>query len=470
MNVTVAPPAAREEDADPAAASLDALFPSPEEAKRRAGETGWPEAPPVAPDPAAQRAFGRDVLGPIFLQFCQRLWLAQLPLRDKDAILLYVARGGLRLGYLHRLYRARFARAAVLPEGDLMISRVAAAKGFLARDLEGVAPYLAHEFSTASLGFMLRCLVPSQDLPLTPALAYCPATTGAFIAAYRGPDLLGRRLRAYFAEQAELLPAYLAEATGGRKTPVLVDSGWSGGTQRLLMRHCPGQDWFGLYFGRWNYGRAPGPQFAAIHGLCVDSLEPGANRAGQALFAYHHLIEDPLEIPVPSVEGYRRVGHGEAWRAEPDVPAIPPGTLGPSDDEPLFAGIVEHFEAAGPDADVLAIERRAHASYRALRRMIWWPRPGELPRLMVRPRSADFGRTLAVPVVVRLPRPAGLRQRFRSIGYALWRPGQITIAFPGLHWAINGALYAYRRAPTGLRRALRRPAVLAFRIARRLAR
>ena len=448
-------------------ASLDRRFLPPEAYSHLAGDD-WPEDGPVAADADAQRRFARDLLGPVFLQFCQRLHLATVAFAERDAKLLFAARGGLRLRLLYELWCARTGTVPVLPVGDILISRVAAAKGCLEQDFERVAPMLVKEFAAGSLGYMLRCLLRGRGIDLPDVLAHCPVKLDSFAAVYHADDALGRAVRAYFAEQADALSAYLDELLDGVKTPVLVDSGWTGGTQALLMRHFPQWDWHGLYFGRWDYGRGPGPHFGHIFGVAVDSLEPYANGPGQALFAYHHLIEDPLEIAAPSVEGYRL----EAGRGLPDGGAIDPAVLPPGADDAMFQGIVEHFRSPAGAGDFMAVERRAHAAYRRLRRMILWPRPSELPGMQVRPRSADFGRSLTVPVLLRLP-DASLKRRMKSVGAALWKPGQMVVAFPRLHHLVNGGGYLLRRIPFAGRYVdplLRRGTGLARRVLGRLLR
>ncbi|MGE0717904.1 MAG: hypothetical protein AB7P02_20830 [Alphaproteobacteria bacterium] len=432
----------------PTEAALATRFPPPEAFSHLAGDD-WPEEGPVAPDPGAQRAFGRDLLGPVFVQFCQRLHIAASAFAEREARLLFVARGGLRLGVLYREWCGRTGTPPALPMGDLMISRVAAAKGCLARDFDHVAPVLVREFANGSLGYMLRCLLRGRVPEMPDILAHCPATVGAFAAVYRADDALGHALRAYFAEQARALAAYLDDALAGAATPVLVDSGWTGGTQAMLMRFFPERDWHGLYFGRWDYGRGAPGHFGAIFGVAVDSIEPYANSAGQAIFVYNHLIEDPLELEMASTEGYRRDG----GRAIPEGEPFDPGVLEPGPRDPMFRGILDHLAALPPDGlAFLAVERRAHAAWRRLRRMILMPRAGELPAMMVRPRSADFGRSLAVPVLLRLPEGAGLKRRLKSVGAALWRPGQVVVAFPRLHPLINGPHYLLRRVPFVWRR------------------
>ncbi|MGE0725141.1 MAG: hypothetical protein AB7O45_12245 [Alphaproteobacteria bacterium] len=450
MTVIAPEPARTIADAAPDAAAsrraqLARLYPAPESFSHLAGDD-WPDDAPVAGEPEAQRALGHAVLGPIFAQFCQRLHLATLAFDGREARLLFVARGGLRLRYLYERWCARTGTRPALPVGDLMISRVAAAKACLVARFDAVAPVLVQEFRNGSLGYMLRCLLRERLDPAPPILAHCPASVDAFRAAYRGDDALGETLRAYFAEQAALFETYIEDALDGARTPVLVDTGWTGSTQALLMDRFPDLDWHGLYFGRWDYGRGPGRHFGHMFGVSLDSLEPGANRAGQALFHYHHLIEDPLEIEVPSVEGYRHGAGAGGSRAEPDVPPFDPAVLAPHADGPLFEGIVAHLDDPATPLDFLSVERSAYAAYRRLRRMILWPRAAELPAMVVRPRSADFGRTLTVPVLVRLP-DRSLVRKLKSVATALWRPGQFAVTFPRLHWPINGLHYLLLRTP-----------------------
>ncbi|BBK30172.1 hypothetical protein EDC65_4583 [Stella humosa] len=449
-------------------ASLERRFPPPEAYSHLAGDD-WPADGPIPADTDAQRRFGQELLGPIFLQFCQRLHMAGVAFADRRARLLFAARGGLRLRLLYELWCERSGTQPVLPLGDILISRVAAAKGCLAADFDHVAPMLVREFGAGSLGYMLRCLLRGRAVDLPDVLAHCPVTVGSFAAIYRGEDALGQAVRDYFAEQAQAMAAYLEGLLAGIDTPVLVDSGWTGGTQALLMRDFPQWDWHGLYFGKWDYGRGPGPHFGHIFGVAVDSLEPYANAPGQALFAYHHLIEDPLEIDAASVESYRLLPDG---RGMPEGGDIDPMVLPPGRDDAMFQGIVDHFHSPAGAGDFMAVERRAHEAYRRLRRMILWPRPAELPGMQVRPRSADFGRSLTVPVLLRLP-DASLKRRVKSVAAALWKPGQMVVAFPRLHGLVNGSSYLLRRIPFAGRFVdplLRRGSGLARRVLRRLLR
>ena len=75
--------------------------------------------------------FSKNILGPIFYEFCHLLHKEITNNYNDSYIILYMARGGLRLRYLYQLYRKLNNLKCNLTEKDLYISRLACTKSCL---------------------------------------------------------------------------------------------------------------------------------------------------------------------------------------------------------------------------------------------------------------------------------------------------------------------------------------------------
>ncbi len=95
--------------------------------------------------------FGRVVLGPILAEFCLRLWLFERFLQGDEAVLLFCARGGLRLRLAYERFLDRTALPQRVPHADLMVSRLVAARTAFDPPSPGVLSELEREFSGQSM-------------------------------------------------------------------------------------------------------------------------------------------------------------------------------------------------------------------------------------------------------------------------------------------------------------------------------
>jgi hypothetical protein len=365
------------------------------------------------------------LLGPIFHEFYHRLWLYQHAFATRDAVTLFVARGGLRLQYGYECFLARHRLAPPVPFRSVYLSRLAAAKGTLAANPTEVIPRIVREFARGDLAELLRCVAPE-------------VVAGRDISAWLGQpaarleqlylsatDEFGAELRRYFAEQGKLLADYLAQVAPGTGAILLVDTGWEGSTQALLMQVYPQREWFGLYFGRWNHrGNLPA-HFGSVVGVAVDSMLQTPEDPRSSIFEYHHLIEGPLEVGMPSVTGFVR---GHDGRAAPDSGYAEAEWLAPQPGENLWAGIIDYLESAAVKLDPASVARRARFGYRALARAIRRPSARMVDLLGVAQRSEDFGRAGANSIL--RPTVCGsTAEKVRNCQWALWRQGQVRREF-----------------------------------------
>lgn len=400
---------------------------------------GLPGTPGRArPEPGRERfAVGRDLLGPILYDFCHQLRLYQAAHTDREPMALFMARGGVRLAWLYRLFLERNELTAPCPQGLFWTSRFAAAKACLPGDYAYASQVFVREFNRATVAEMTPCLIycgPDGDPPLPdigeldPVLARSRVDQAAFDRLYWHDSQVGQALREHCAEQDRLLAAYLDQITGRHRLVLLVDTGWFGSTQALLMRRFPEREWMGLYVGRLaDQGRDPW-HFSRVLGLCCSGAGYDPRQPASALFEYHHLVEDPLEIACPSVQGYDWSPDGRQVRAMPQENGL--SLAPPRDPDGIFAGVSAYFHQAPPGASGREIAAASHRAAAALSHLIWHPRPGDLAALTVRPRSADFGRDELVSITNPPVPLRNLLTKRRQIHEALWPQGQIAREFP----------------------------------------
>lgn len=406
---------------------------------------------------AYRAAFGRDVLGPIFLDFCAKLRLFEASYAGRNAKALYVARGGLRLRLLFNRFLERHKLSEPTPQADFWTSRLGACKGCLVRDFDYTAQILAREFSYTSLGRMIQCLLPrgtdgsrpypAPDHIIDQAHLDAPVSAELFAIAYRSQGPVGQMLRDHFESQHHLFNRYIEQLAAGAGKLLLVDTGWTGNTQALLMRSFPQIDWVGMYFGRWDYRKARPWHFYNTFGLVCEGEDFVPDLPETAFFLYHHIIESPLEISVRSVEGYVEEAGG---RVVPDGIDIDNVDLGEGQSDELFHGILEYFNNADPNASDRRIAADAQRALRRASRIIRFPTRTAVSALTMPPRSADFGKDEHTGVLLPAKPGEHWRQRFTRVKAALWHQGQIVGEFPRVY-PLAQLAYDGRKSPLAQR-------------------
>lgn len=394
-------------------------------------------------------AFGRAVLGPVFGEFAVRLHLLLLGLEQPaDTKLLFCARGGLRLRLIYDAYLQAAGLEAPVGYGDLMISRLIAARTALEQGADEAYEELDREFRGDRLGRVVRALTQREDIPIDdPDAAFTPLALGEL---FLGTSDAARAVREEVAEQNRLFDQHLGACAGSAQRILLCDSGLYGSTVRLLRLGRPDYDWTCALFARSNYKGFSESHFGVTVGLCVESngFDPTERRT--AVLRYWQLIESCLEPDLPSVVRFVRGADGEA-RAN----LVTPGWERKLEGQPgeLFAGVMAYLRSLPHDRAGEQIYADAPAAWRRLYDAIVWPGPREREVLSIGRRSRDFGRTETVAAVTA---PKGMRAGLDDIKRSLWREGAVAEHFPvsrplwlgGLHAAHlgRGALaYARRR-------------------------
>ena len=386
----------------------------------------------------SKKDFGREILGPIFYDFCARLhsYLCSHIKENSggEPVVAYLARAGLRLRYLYDLYRQSNNAEFVVDEKDFYASRMSVAKGCLKNDFEYIVPIIVREYHNKTIGNLLRGVV-NKDFVVPKKWENLEVTCESFKNIYSDSHKSSAVIREYFNRQSILLATYVKSCAGPKMSTFLVDSGWTGNTQAMLMRTYRDINWVGLYFGKWDYRRVHPSHFSSVVGLCLDGTTYDRRNPASCILHYHHLIEGPLEPNFPSTKEYVR--NEITGEVEPDTLAASESAIAPGPRDGHFAGIVDYFHnQLSPSSQ--EVRQNAEKSYKKLSKLIRYPRKRDLSMMVVNDRSADFGRDEVKPVLID-PAPEGTSciARLRRLDRSLWRQGQVVLEFPRSAWLIQ---------------------------------
>jgi len=387
--------------------------------------------------------FGARVLGPIFAEFALRLWIFLSSIEDPDgASVLFCARGGLRLRLIFEHFLKSTGLESPVIFGDLMVSRLIAARAAVLAESPAVGEEIEREFYGESMLTVAQAL--AQETHELEECWQTPFDALAFNRLLRA-DLPGsRRLLQSIEEQNALFLSHLQRRAGGRGRIILCDTGLYGSTMRWLERALPHIKWSCVLFARNNYKGFPTDHFARTRGLSVEQNVYVPTNPRTAVLRYWQLIESILEPEIPSVKSFQMVSGCDEPRSNLEIEGWE-DRLYPSKGE-LFAGVLDYMDQIKGEA-LFKIYEDAARAWHSLKRTVIWPEPGEIAWLGAGERSRDFGRSDSIPPLSAVG-PRGLRAILR---HSVWREGEIAQSFPAarplLLACIEGAYigrWAYR--------------------------
>jgi FMN phosphatase YigB (HAD superfamily) len=386
-----------------------------------------------------RREFGRQILGPIFADFALKTWILLSNLEHPDdSVVLFCARGGLRLQAIYETFLAASGLASPVAIRSLMISRIVAVRSALLKGGATAFEQIDHEFRGRSLRDVARaigCIDPDQENDQSKEgsktiwdAPYSRQGLEALLASPAGQPFLSA-----VSSQDSLFREHLDGCTGGRSRAILCDTGLFGSTLQLLKEAFPEQRWSCVQFARANYKRRAAPHFGEVTGLATqdDGYSPFKSRT--SILRYWHLIEATLEPALPSAHSFSRVDGAarsnleiEGWSER----------IAPEQDE-IFAGILDYIGALRPADATLRIMTDVETAFRRLHRAIVWPTRHDARLLDFPPRSVDFGKDGHVPVIAR---GGGL---VRAVRKSEWREGAVAeMASPPMRLPFLAAIEA----------------------------
>jgi len=386
----------------------------------RLGRVPRPRAIDVGKRDAAREQLGRKVFGPVVAEYGLQLWLylSSIPCPD-EAVALFCTRGGLRMRRAFERALDRLGLPLPVRTGDLMVSRLIAARGALLRSPAYGCEELAREFKHSTAAQVVHALA-TQPLELGEAWN-TPFDAVSFLALI-DHDPAGAQLMHDLHEQNVLFDRHVEQLAAGARRLVLCDTGLFASTQRSLEKAFPERHWESVLFARCNYRDLDAPHFARTTGLVVQRDAYTPFEARSSILRYWHLVESLFEPPLESVRRFAASADGRV-RANIEQDGWEQSLAGAPGS--FFAGVLDYLDTLRPgDTDRIVAEAEAGWAY--LRQAIRFPTQEQISLLVVDERSRDFGTDQAVPVVARGRR----RPQLGRVRQALWREAYLAQAVP----------------------------------------
>ncbi len=374
--------------------------------------------------------FGYHLLGPVVAEYFLKLHgLISFFDEIRNARPLFVSRAGIRIRRALEVYLKTVDAKQPESAEYFWISRLMAAKGTWKRNRDNAIAILQGEFYHQPIRELALAMFRHEglpdDFPLDDRALTRPGSELADF--FKARSLAARALSKHFNEQGVLFEQYLKQLLGGRKTALLIDSGWAGTAQRLLADAFPDIEWWGAYFGRYGFEQTNRKYWRNMIGLVFEQDEFEYDRPESCVILHRHMIEDLFEPCGESIERLARKPSGEIYA--PEAKAI----LADSPDrksDPIFAGVLAYLGKL-PDGNSPAdLHRAARKAWREIARLVALPSREETALFADISRSADFGKELKVPLLLP-PAPRhdadSPEQRIKD---ALWQTGQAVIEYP----------------------------------------
>jgi glycosyltransferase involved in cell wall biosynthesis len=368
----------------------------------------------------------QDVLGPVMHFYLVQLDHHIRQLDDGNTTFLFASRAGVRILELYERYLALSGLERPASLSHFWISRFQVCKGIYGRQPELSINSIGRELAHSSLAETVRCLFRSEIVfgGLQPPEEWNRLPAEPLHQFITSDDPVARQVREYLDQQSNLFASYLAQSIGAGHRAVLIDSGWQGTAQALLIEAFPEYDWYGVYFGRSFLG-APNPNVVENSiGLVFEGDAYDPRRPETAIVLHRHLIESLLEPSGPSIE--RLALQGEAVVA-PEAPLILDDQRTEYHDG-LYLGVLDYIEQSAAIGHA-EMHRRARQALVQLARLLSEPSPDEARAMMGKRRSADFGRHLEVDPLLAKTNGADASDRIRK---ALWFQGQVALEYPAV--------------------------------------
>lgn len=368
---------------------------------------------------AASERFGFEVMGPIYAEFCLRLWSIETMVEEPEkTALLFCARGGLRmqLGY------ERFLAATGLPSrvsaAPLMVSRAVAIRGSLMRSIRDersellpfAATVIGHEFSSQTVRGVGSALAGLDPGSLNVAWEI-PCTPSGLAALLRHTD--GESIVAALDDQEALFSRHLRDAMNGQPRGILVDTGFYGTTRELIAEGHPEVDLGSVMLAR-SFRPGYPREGARSTGLLVEAESYNPFRRRTTLLRYWHFVEWLFEPELPTVRTFRQedgdvrsnleVADWEVW-------------VNPSSGT-AFNGVLRYLDQL-PGPPGMRVVRDAGEAWTQLHRAIIWPDRNAALALAVGRRTHGFGREGSWTARPWRGPLAALR------GSTMWREGEV---------------------------------------------
>ena len=375
------------------------------------------------------RTIGYELLGPVIHRWLLGLHQYINYFDDGDTAFLFCARAGQRIRRLYDLFLSGQPGNPAMPGEMFWISRVSVCKGTFVRNRRPAVGLIAHEYAHWPMSKLVEGLLRHHPDRLDRVNLDCEKLQvhgQEFPLWLTSRTSEARVVGTYLEECATAFESYIAELMVDKRRAVLIDSGWQGSAQSMLSGGFPEYDWQGVYFGRML---APDhdPSIASkTIGIMFErnAYDPAMPESAFAL--HRHIIETLLEPNGRSIE---------------EIPAGPFKCIANRlidtnrnehvdyEKDRLYRHVSSYLQDhAG--LQLSQVFARHQAAMGELARIIVTPTRDEARALICKDRSADFGKDLAVPVLLS-DNDDRCRNADDRIRHSLWPQGQIALEYEG---------------------------------------
>ena len=370
---------------------------------------------------------GYDLLGPVIHRWLLALHQYIQYLDDGNTTFLFCARAGVRVQKLYQIFQRGFPINSNTGPDIFWISRFSVAKGVYQKDPARSLDLITREYHNRPLRQLVKGLLRHHPDRFA-ALNFFRKDLEVHAANF--PDWLTAKspvqnaLRTYFEECASAFESYFSGLLAGKSRAVLIDSGWQGSAQSLLAHAYPEIELKGLYFGRILTKHHDPIIVPDVIGLMFEREAYNPALPESAFARHRHLIECLLEPNGPSIEEIPAPPFTEAAnrlitanrQEEPDP-----------EKDCLYLHVRRYLEdhATSSLSEIFA---RHQAAMPELARIIITPTGEEVQALYCKGRSADFGKTFVVPVLLD-PWKDEPDKKDRRIRCSLWPEGQVALEY-----------------------------------------
>jgi hypothetical protein len=389
----------------------------------------------------------KHVLGPLFYRFCYKHYLASSLYDPSDTKVLFLARGGVRIGYFYKKFLQANNIAPLIEFDDFYVSRMSVLKACLLGDYERFHSELLKEYYGLTLSQVVTSFFGVEVYQMWQAATdkgssdevVSPQNLYELIFGDSNSSLI---IHEELCIQNKRYLEYLESKVGDSHNVIIVDTGWSGSILNYMQTVDPDREYTAHFFGRYNYGSGWLPWFDRVIGLEVEDNDYHPKKPVTSIFMNRHLIEGVCEINWPSTVGYSA---GERGAPGPMPGVAPESKIEPSLDEPQAIGIIDYIDDSLNGLNPSAIQDAAQKAALILRKRILYPRKQDLDVFSVGVRSADFGKTTEVPMLLPSSQSRfGVKGKISNIRKSLWRPGQIRVEFGYFAVLLQYLLVKYR--------------------------
>jgi len=381
---------------------------------------------------------GKNILGPIFYDFCRKLYLYQSAYQ-RDAVCLFAYRGGVRLLYLYNEFLRSKSLPEQTPQYPFLISRLLALKGAIQKAYPEAEKLLLREYPNILLKDFFSSICKETYINIPKNLLKKKIAPRLLYEAVFLDSEWALQVQKHFKTQRFLLKKYIESLVGNYKTILFIDTGWSGTTQYFLMKGFPEYNWNGLYFGKWDTWKENPPHFYSITGISVEGTIYDRSKPETSILKYHHIIEAPLEPDFPSVELLIK----DSAEKICSYHSVDQKKIPPQKNEPIFKGICLFFKTAG-EKSIADISKQVYIARKRLEKKILYPSRKDINIMKVGSRSADFGRNKYVPVFhsIKNSEKSSIPAKMEAVKKSIWKQGKIVEEFPLIYPIL---LYLYNK-------------------------